>query len=347
MRKCTIGGQAVIEGVMMRSRTSMAVSARNPQGKIESVTCRLPKSHANNLPLARGVSNLVTMLKTGINTITWSAQVAGETGEEPSAFEKKLAKLIGIKVDDLAIGLGLLLGFALFVVLFIMLPQLLVRLILGSGKYGIAGNLLDGAFRLVIFSGYLVSVSYLKDIKRVFMYHGAEHKTIACYENEAPLTPENASKYSRLHPRCGTSFLLLVMVISILVFSVFDFDVAWWARLIIRISLLPVIAGISYEILRFASKGDSIIHRSLRWPGLQLQRLTTKEPDLAMLEVAIHAFNLVLDMDNPEKAVEDGGTAAVSENGGRESCRPDDDKAGCQDNDESEPGQYDIAGMTE
>jgi len=188
-----------------------------------------------------------------------------------------------------------------------------VRLIIGTGKYGLAGNLLDGAMRLIIFLGYLVSVSFLKDIRRVFMYHGAEHKTIACYENEAELTPENAAKYSRLHPRCGTSFLLLVMVISILVFSVFDFDVTWWGRLLIRILLLPVIAGISYEILRFASKGNSVFHRCLRWPGLQLQRLTTKEPDLAMLEVAIHAFNLVIDMDNPSNAAENEAAPAISD----------------------------------
>jgi uncharacterized protein YqhQ len=206
-------------------------------------------------------------------------------------------------------GFAVLLSIVLAVGIFFILPNVLTNLIKGwiygpaalSGTQQFLVNLIDGGIRLLIFIGYVLAVTLVKDIRRVFMYHGAEHKTINCYEHEEDLTVENIQKYKTLHPRCGTSYLLLVMVISILLFSLLGWGGAWYARIGLRLLMLPVVAGVAYEFLKFAALGDSLFFRVIRWPGLMLQKLTTAQPDDSMVEVAIVAFRAAMDEMNAEE----------------------------------------------
>ena len=298
-----IGGQAVMEGVMMQSpaNESIAIAVRRPNGKIV-VTCErnvpLSKKHKwMGLPLVRGCVNMVMMLKMGMQTLDKSTQMLGVLEEEPSKFEKWLADKLGANIDKVVMAVAMVLAMALSLFLFVAIP---------SGAATLAGlftdsrmliNLVAGATRIAILIGYMASISLIPDIRRVFMYHGAEHKTVYCNEAGLPLTPENARKFSRLHPRCGTAFLFLVMFISILIGSVADqlifllFGIekmGFALRFGRSLLLLPVVTGVSYEVLKgLAHAGEHPIVRALRWPGLMLQHLTTREPDDAMLEVAI------------------------------------------------------------
>ena len=199
---------------------------------------------------------------------------------------------------DVAMGLAVLLSVVVAVGMFFILPNVLTNLIKGwiygpvtlSGSQQFLMNLVDGGIRLLIFVGYVLAVTLVKDIRRVFQYHGAEHKTINCYEHEEELTVEDIRKYRTLHPRCGTSYLLLVMVVSILLFSLLGWGGAWYVRIGLRLLMLPVVAGVAYEFLKFAAKSDNLFFRVIRWPGLMLQKLTTAQPDDSMIEVAIVAF---------------------------------------------------------
>ena len=298
-----IGGQAVMEGVMMQSpaNESMAIAVRKPDGKI-LVTCEhkepLSKKHKwMSLPIIRGCVNMVVMLKMGMQTLDKSTQMLGILEEEPTKFEKWLAEKLGANIDKVVMAVAMVLAVILSLFLFVFLP---------SGAATLAGrftdsrlviNLVAGVARIAILVAYIWAVALMPDIKRVFMYHGAEHKTVYCNEAGEELTPENARKFSRLHPRCGTAFLFLVMIISILIGSVADeliyllFGIeklAFLARFGRSLLILPVVTGVSYEVLKgLAHAGDHVIVRILRWPGLMLQHLTTREPDDGMLEVAI------------------------------------------------------------
>lgn len=309
-RVSSVGGQAVMEGVMMKSPTGVALAVRCADGTIatryNNWTTKAQKGTFWGLPIIRGVVTFIETLSTGMNTLTESAKLAGEDiEEEPTKFEKWLSKKLGKSVESIIIGLAVILAIALSVGLFFLLPLGISSLIFGKAASvaGVWKSLTEGLVRLIIFIGYLLLCSRIKDVKRTFMYHGAEHKTIACYEAEEELTPENAAKHSRLHPRCGTNYLFLVMAVSILFFAAIGWNANFAVRLAMRIAFLPVVAGLSYEVLRFAARHDNWLTRIIRAPGMALQRITTKEPTPDMLEVAIAAFNLAMD---PNCKVENG-----------------------------------------
>ncbi len=297
---CTVGGQAVMEGVMMKSPDGIALAVRKPDGEIATqytpMRSKAQKGTFYGWPVVRGVVVFIESLTTGMGTLTESAKLAGaELDEEPTKFEKWLSEKLGKSVESIVIGLAVVFAVALSIGLFFVLPNLVSTLIFGKSDVpGIWKSLVEGFVRLAVFVGYILLCASIKDVRRVFMYHGAEHKTIACYEAEEELTPENAMKHTRLHPRCGTNYLFLVMAVSILFFAVVGWNANFFVRLLLRIVFLPVVAGLSYEVLRFAARSDNLLTRIIRAPGLALQRITTKEPTPDMIEVAITAFNLAM-----------------------------------------------------
>ena len=301
-----IGGQAVMEGVMMQSpaNESVAIAVRRPNGKI-LVTCerRIPlaKKHKwMGLPIIRGCVNMVTMLSMGMKTLDKSTQMLGILEEEPTKFEKWLAQKLGANIDKVVMAVAIVLAVVLSLGLFVALPTVAATLAGMFTDSRLLINLVSGIARIAILILYIWGVAFMPDIRRTFMYHGAEHKTVYCNEAGLELTAENAKGFSCKHPRCGTAFLFLVMIISILIGSVADqlifllFGIekmGFIARFARSLLLLPVVTGVSYEALKaLAHGGDSLPVRILRWPGLQLQHLTTREPDEKMLEVAIAAM---------------------------------------------------------
>ena len=316
-RRTYIGGQAVLEGVMMRGRTAYATAVRDPEGNIQVESRRLNASkgmkRAAKIPVVRGVVNFVSSLVTGSKILMRSAAVYGDEGE-PSKFEKWCEEKLHINLMAAVSFLATLLGVLLAVGLFVVLPILFADLLVSTGTwlrpYSIGYNLIQGCTRLIIFILYIVAITAMKDIRRVFMYHGAEHKTITCFEKGLPLTPENAKTCSRIHDRCGTTFLFLVMAVSIVVFSVVNWicdaylDFFVYGKVVnfliqfaVKIAFLPLVAGISYEVLKLLAKTRSKFFLIFKAPGFALQRLTTREPEKEMLEVAIAAFNKVYEMD--------------------------------------------------
>lgn len=321
MKQCSVGGQGVIEGVMMRSPRLSALAVRKADGTvIYKKTKLVPPSDKHKfygLPVVRGVVNFVNMLAVGVTTITDSAQMYDEElakAEEPSKLEKYVAKKTGKSAFDVAMVFAVILSLAIGVGLFFVLPTLIGKYLLAdSGLSDIVRNLIEGLVRLAIFVGYMVAVSLIKDIKRVYMYHGAEHKTIHCYEHEEELSVQNIQKYKTLHPRCGTSYLFLVMAVSIIVYSIVDSLMNLWIpgvtsviyyRIGLRILMLPLIAGIAFEILKFAGRRENWFTKILRAPGMALQKLTTKQPTDDMVEVATVALYAALDEKSDEELLE-------------------------------------------
>lgn len=305
MKKCTIGGQGVMDGIMMRSVEKSALAVRKPSGEIELKIWK-NKEHTSifyKIPVIRGVLSFIEMMVNGVSVLTESAKMAGTDMEEyePSKMEKAIAKRTGKSAEDIMMFFAVVIAIVMAVGLFFVLPTLITSLIQGSIKSNFLINLIDGSIRILIFLGYMLAVSFLPDIKTVFRYHGAEHKTIFCYENDLPLTVENVKPQKRLHPRCGTSYLLLVMVLSTVIYSCFPWGNSLLLRMATKLLLLPIIAGVSYEMLKLLAKGNHILVRALRWPGIQLQRLTTAEPDEDMIQVAIVAFEAALGEKNPEE----------------------------------------------
>ena len=297
MKQTSIGGQAVLEGVMMRSPDATAIAVRRENGEI--VTQKEPnksktKDHKIlSLPIIRGVVNFVEMLFIGVKTITDSARMYDpELAEEekPSKAEEFIAKKTGKDAMDVAIFFAVIFAVGLAVVLFFLLPNLITGWITPHVHSTFAKNLIDGLIRVGIFILYMVAITNMKEIKRLFGYHGAEHKVINCYEHDMPLDTEHARQCSRLHPRCGTSFLLIVMTISIILFSFLGWHDNPWARMGMRLAMLPVVAGVSYEVLKLLAKKDNAFTNALRRPGMALQYLSTREPDDEMLEAAIVSF---------------------------------------------------------
>lgn len=293
--KINIGGQAVIEGVMMRSPTSFAIAVRRPSGEITTLAEPLKllseRSRLFKLPIVRGVITLVSALFLGVKALNFSADMAIEEENKETQDKKEMSSLATGLTVAFSLGLGLL----LFFVLPLYLTKLLKTLIPAVGSSEISFNLVDGAIRMAIFIMYIMGISMMKDIKRVFQYHGAEHKSIYTFEAGEELTVENARKYSSLHPRCGTSFLLTVMLVSILVFSLLPHDMPFWQTALSRLIFIPVIAGLSYEFIRYSgkkigSKGVDL----LMAPGLWLQKLTTREPSDDQLEVALASLKEAL-----------------------------------------------------
>lgn len=308
-RRPDIGGQAVLDGVMMKAPDAIAVAVRKENGDI--VIRRDPyvspsKKHAwMGKPFIRGSVNMVLMLKLGMNVLNSSAEMSGALeNEKPSRFETWLAKKLGKGADKVLMGLAMVMALALSVGLFVLLPNIPAAAMRRAGWSLFAVNLISGAIRILILMAYLYLVGLMPDMRRTFQYHGAEHKAVYAHEANLELTPANAQKFTTLHPRCGTSFLLLTFVLSILFYSVvdelimtltgFDMGANYLARILSRLLLLPAVAGLGYEVLKALARGNSLFVRALRWPGMQLQRLTTRPPTDEMLQVSIAALNAAL-----------------------------------------------------
>ena len=300
-KKFDVGGQAVMEGVMMRSPTATAVTVRRPDGTmVTKLTPFVPlkvKHPWMGKPFIRGVVNMCTMLYYGMNTLSDSTKMLGILDEEPTRFEKWLAKKLGKGVDKIVMALAVILAVALSLGLFMALPAGLESVLKSAGVGPVVYTLLGGLLKVVLLLGYMFLVGFVPDIRRTFQYHGAEHKSVHCQESGLPLTPENAKAFSRLHPRCGTAFLLIVFVISILLFLVLNILLPisnFILRFLFHLAMLPVVAGVSYEVLMGLAHSNSKSACALRVPGMQMQRLTTREPEEAMLECAIVSVNVVL-----------------------------------------------------
>lgn len=308
MKSSGIGGQAVMEGIMMRNGSEYSVAVRKENGEIEvkketykgvGSKCKLFR-----LPFIRGIFSFVDSLVLGMKSLNYSASLFmedGEEEEEPGRFEKWLQKKFGDKAEKVIMDLTMVISIILAMGIFMVFPTLVSTLMKPLLGNGIWMALFEGVLRIAIFIAYVGLISLMPDIKRTYMYHGAEHKCINCIEHGLPLTVENVMKSSKEHKRCGTSFLLIVMVISILFFLVIRPETLW-LRLVSRILLIPVIAGVSFEFLRLAGNSDNPVVNLLSKPGLMLQGLTTKEPDEKMAEVAICAVEAVFDWKAYEEA---------------------------------------------
>lgn len=301
--KTSVGGQALMEGIMMRGPEKICVAVRKPNGEID-LSYETVQHHAwSKIPFVRGVFNMAENMVLGYRYLMHSAQVSmGEDYvEEESKFDKWMANHFGEKAEKAMMTLAGVMGVFLALVLFMILPTLLVGIVNHFVALGGAKVVLEGLVKLLIFIGYLFLCTRMKEIHRVFEYHGAEHKTIACYEHGEELTVENVRTHCRFHPRCGTSFLILVLIVSIFLSSVLPWENTA-LRVVYKLLLLPVVMGISYELIKLAGRYDNIFTRIISAPGLWLQRLTTFEPDDSMIEVAIAAVKPVLPQ-NPEEGL--------------------------------------------
>lgn len=294
-----IGGQAVIEGVMMKNMDRYAVSVRKPNGKIETkveeCVSFAEKHPLFQLPVFRGMANFLESMVIGMKTLNYSASFYEDEEEQTESRTKQLLeKILGEKAEKIIMGIVLVFSLAISIGLFMILPYIASEALgkLIRNEYVIL--FMEGIIRIAIFLGYIVLISRMEDIKRVFMYHGAEHKTINCLEADVPLTPENVDNFSRLHKRCGTSFIFIVMIISMVFFFFIRVDTIW-LRIVLRLLFLPLVAGVSYEFIRLAGSSDHPLVQIFSKPGLALQKLTTKEPDHSMIEVAIASVEGVFD----------------------------------------------------
>lgn len=316
-KTCTyIGGQAVMEGVMMRGKRSMATAVRDVEGHIQIESERLAPPEKTNkffrLPFVRGVVNFIRSLVDGNRVLMRSAEVAFPDDEEPSKGEKLLNEKHGIDINAIVTTVAGVLGVVLALLIFVALPQWVTGFLpfdkTSTGLDGLWFNLCEGGIRLLIFILYILAISLIPSLRRVFMCHGAEHKTITCYEEGKELTVENVRGCSRVHDRCGTTFLFIVMMVSIVVFSLVNIAIAGWLytgnsavdgilRFVLKVLMLPIVAGVSYEVLKLLAKTKNKFFLIFKFPGLLMQRLTTREPEDGMIECAIAAFNTVLAMD--------------------------------------------------
>lgn len=293
-----VGGQAVIEGVMMKNNTTYAVAVRKPDGEIEidteEFTGIMSGSALKRIPFIRGVFNFIDSLMLGMKTLTFSASFYEDDEPEATKTDKVLDKLFKDKAEKVLMGCTVAFSLVLAVGIFMVLPYFISSLFQAYVRNASLLAILEGAIRILIFVLYVVGISAMKDIRRVYMYHGAEHKCINCIEKGRPLTVKNVMRSSKQHKRCGTSFMLFVMLVSIILFFFIRVQNPLY-RVLIRIALIPVIAGISYEIIRVAGRSNNILVRIISAPGMWLQRLTTKEPDESMVEVAIASVEAVFD----------------------------------------------------
>ena len=338
MKYAKIGGQAVMEGVMMKHGTDYAVAVRKPNHEIEvkkdvyeGVVAKL---HCQKVPILRGVAAFIDSLCLGMSTLTWSAGFVedeedqkekssdkksqtdaksnpGKTADIGKTAEKKTEQKSGVG-EKLMMAGTVLFSIALALVLFMALPFLAANLLSKVGISNLGISIVEGIIRIIIFLLYIILISRMKDIQRVFMYHGAEHKTITCIEQGMELTPQNAAKCSRLHKRCGTSFLLIVVILSVIVHILFFAIVPVQGtvlKLVIRLLLVPVVAGVSYEFLQWTGRHDTKFINALSKPGLWLQKLTTRDPDEEMLEVAIASIEAIYDWRAFQEELKQDGAA--------------------------------------
>lgn len=325
MKSSGIGGQAVLEGVMMKNKNRYAVAVRKPDGEIaiDKGECSsiIERHRILGIPVVRGIVSFVESLILGMKMLTSSASYFDDAEEQPGKFELWIQKKFGEKADKIIMGGTVFCSIVIAIAVFMLLPLAIVSFIDEDVISYEWRTLLEGLIRLVIFLGYIVLISCLKDIHRVFMYHGAEHKTINCIEQGMEPTVENVRKCSRQHKRCGTSFLLFVMLISVLFFLLVRVDTLW-LRFTVRILFVPVIAGLSYEFIRLAGSSDSKVINILSKPGLWLQGLTTREPDDDMICVAVASVEAVFDWhayleeNFAEKDRGKAGSAGKADSGG-------------------------------
>ncbi len=309
-----VGGQAVLEGVMMRSGDEVSLAVRKEDGSIvvknsKFVSVR-KKNKLLNIPLLRGCVNMVEMLKLSFGTLEDSANMLGlDDFEEETKFDKWLRKVCGDKMMDIIMGVAMVIGVALSVALFVFLPNLatmginaLYNNAIGGNMPSLLQNVISGVIRIIIFVAYMLLCSLMKDVRRTFEFHGAEHKSVACYEAGMELTVENAKKCSRFHPRCGTSFIFIMLILSILITAFINWN-TWpkWAIMLTKLAMLPVIAGVGFEFLMLAGKYPNPITKFFSIPGLWMQRITTKEPDDSQLEVAIKAIKCAMPDEFPDE----------------------------------------------
>lgn len=293
-----IGGQAVMEGVMMKNMDRYAVSVRKPDGeieiKVEDCVSFAEKHPVFQLPILRGVVNFIESMVIGMKTLNYSASFFEDEEEDTGKLDEIAEKLMKGKGEKIVMTFVMILSLAISIGLFMVLPYLASEFLGRWIRNEYVILIVEGLIRIGIFLGYIVLISHMEDIRRVFMYHGAEHKTINCLEAGEDLTPENVKKYSRLHKRCGTSFLFIVMIISMVFFFFIRVDEIW-LRVFLRLLFLPLVAGVSYEFIRLAGNSDHPLVQIFSKPGLCLQKLTTREPDESMIEVAIASVEGVFD----------------------------------------------------
>lgn len=298
-KKTSIGGQALIEGIMMRGPFLTSMATRLPDGSIDVETWNTHKGSktpwTRKTPFIRGIFNMVDSMVVGYSCLMKSAEKAG-VEEEPTKFDKWLEKKLGHNMMKMLGGFAAVLGVALAAVLFIFIPTGLSSLLKPLIGTGVGLSLIEGLIKVIILVGYMWLCSRMKDMRRVFEYHGAEHKSVACYEAGLPLTVENIRPQRRFHPRCGTSFLFLVVFISIIVGSFISWDNPA-IRMLLKLALIPVVVGISYELIKLAGRSDGILTRIISAPGMWLQRITTCEPDDSQIECAIAALEAVIPED--------------------------------------------------
>lgn len=317
--KCitSIGGQAVIEGIMMRGPKKTALSVRMPDGSISTEEIAAgtlgQKSQLWRLPLLRGIAGFVESLSIGYKALSRAVEMSGlEDGEESgSKLDKWIEEKFGDKMMNVIMTAGTVLGIVLGIALFLVLPTWIFNFIQSAAGNGIAGwrSPVEGVMRIAIFLGYVQLCAMMPDVRRVFEYHGAEHKTIFCYENDEELTVENVRRHQRFHPRCGTSFLVLILLIAIVVGFFIPFTNPF-ARSAVKLLCIPVVVGVGYEGIRYCGRRDNLASRIISAPGLWVQRITTKEPDDSMIEVAIAALKAVIPENGEDKivpAAKDGG----------------------------------------
>ncbi|MBD5508603.1 MAG: DUF1385 domain-containing protein [Lachnospiraceae bacterium] len=293
-----IGGQAVLEGIMMKNKDQYAVAVRKPDGEIEVEVEHyhgiIHGSKLLDIPFIRGVFQFLDSLILGMRCLNFSASFYEDEEVKETAADKAFRKMFKDKADKVFSGIVMLFSLVLAIGIFMVLPYFVTSLFETYIRSASFMAIIEGVLRIVIFVGYVLSISLMKDIRRVYMYHGAEHKCINCIEKGAPLTVKEVMRSSKQHRRCGTSFLLFVMFVSVVLFFFIRVENPAY-RILLRVALIPVIAGISYEIIRLAGKSNNILVRIISAPGMWLQRLTTKEPDESMVEVAIAAVEAVFD----------------------------------------------------
>lgn len=305
-----VGGQAVLEGVMMKSGEKCSLAVRTPDGKIavyNSTFTSLRKKHKFfDLPLIRGIVSFIEQLKLSMDMLTKSAEMQGIDTEQPETkFEKWLCDKFGNKLMSVVTGVGMVLGLAIGVVMFLMLPTFAAKGLdfLSGGFIGASHflrALVEGLIRIGVFVGYIALTSLMPDMRRTYEYHGAEHKSVACFEKGLPLTPENAAACTRFHPRCGTSFMFVMIILGIIIGLFITWDNRL-VRVLCKILTLPLVVGIGYEFLMFSAKHDNIVTKVLTAPGLWIQRITTREPDASQIEVAIRSLKCALPDEFPEE----------------------------------------------
>ncbi|MGB9779606.1 DUF1385 domain-containing protein [Caldanaerobacter sp.] len=297
MKKTDIGGQAVIEGVMMRGHRSYAIALRKGEDIVIKKEYAVPLTRKNkffSLPFIRGTFALLDSLVIGIKSLTYSAEVFEDSESYETKFDIFLKKIFGERLEDVLMYFSIIVSLVLSIIVFFVGPTYVADYARIFTQNAIMINFVEGLVRVLIFIAYLLFIAQMKDIKRIFEYHGAEHKVIHCLEHGEELTVENARKYTTLHPRCGTNFLFIVMIVSIIVFSFLKWP-SFYVRIASRVLLLPIVAGISYEVIKLAGKSDDKILSLFVYPGLLLQKITTREPDDSQLEVAIASLKSVLE----------------------------------------------------